>query len=84
LPAGEEQTMKRASIGVSAHLGWAALAVVACDKRSLRILRSDRIETAQPGDRQAAEPYHVAGGFEGLRRVPQPDDPAGSLRAGLR
>ena len=76
--------MKRASIGVSAHLGWAASAVMVCDERSLRVLRSDRLATAPQGDRQALEPYHVAGGFDGLRRVPQPDDAKGSLRSGLR
>ena len=66
--------MKRASIGVSAHLGWAAIAVVACD----------RIETAPENDREVSEPYHVAGGFDGLRRVPRPADPEAVVRRGLR
>ncbi len=76
--------MKRASIGVSPHLGWAATAVLSCDKRTLRILRSDRIETSAEGDREAAEPYHVAGGFDGLRRVPRPANPEAAVRSGLR
>ncbi len=76
--------MKRASIGVSAHLGWAATSVLACDKRSLRILRTDRIETSPEGDREASEPYHVAGGFHGLARVPPPANPEAVLRRGLQ
>lgn len=75
---------RRASIGVAAHLGWAATAVLACDAKALRVLRSDRIETAPPGDPEALEPYHVAGGFEGLTRVPRPADPEATVRKGLQ
>jgi hypothetical protein len=77
-------TLKRASVGVSAHLGWAATVVLACDERALRVLRSDRIETAPAGERETSEPYHVAGGFDGLSRVPRPADPEAVVRAGLR
>ncbi len=76
-----------ASIGVSAHLGWAAVAAVeiaSSEKRALRVLYTGRIETADPGDREAKEPYHVAGGFDGLDRVPRPADPAASVERGLR
>lgn len=76
--------MKSASIGVSAHLGWAATAVVAFDRSELRILRTDRIETYPEGDKEALEPYHVAGGFDGLSRVPQPADPRAVVKRGLR
>ena len=76
--------MKHAAIGVSSHLGWAATAVMACDERELRILRSDRIEAAPVDDREALEPYHVAGGFDGLRRVPPPADSRAVVRRGLR
>ena len=74
----------QAAIGVSAHLGWAAIAVVEASKRGLRVLVSGRIETADPDDREALEPYHVAGGFEGLDRVPRPPDPAAAVARGLR
>jgi len=30
------------------------------------------------------EPYHVAGGFDGLARVPSPDDPEATVKMGLR
>lgn len=76
--------MKRASIGVSAHLGWASTATVRVDRGVLRVLATDRIETARPGDREALEPYHVAGGFEGLERVPPPSNPGAALQRGLR
>ena len=75
--------MRRAAIGVSAHLGWAASATVVVGKSGLRVVRTDRLEIAAADDRVAREPYHVAGGFEGLDRVPPPADPEASLRRGL-
>ena len=58
--------LRSCSIGVSTHLGWAATSVIVVQRGELRILATDRIETASPGDREALEPYHVAGGFDGL------------------
>jgi len=75
--------MRRAAVGVSAHLGWAASATVVVGKSGVRVLRTDRLEIAEPSDRAAREPYHVAGGFEGLDRVPRPEDPEASLQRGL-
>jgi hypothetical protein len=76
--------MRRAAIGISAHLGWAATAIVTLGKPGLRVLRTDRLEIADPDDRQAKEPYHVAGGFEGLERVARPADPEAALKTGLQ
>lgn len=76
--------MRRAAIGISAHLGWAATSTVAVGKQGLRVLRTDRLETSPPNDRSAKEPYHVAGGFDGLARVPRPSDPGAALERGLR
>lgn len=76
--------MKSASIGVVAHLGWAATAVITVEKQSLRILRTDRIETADSSDREAMEPFHLAGGFEGLARGSLPANPNELLQRGLR
>lgn len=53
------------SLGISSHLGWAAV-------------------TADNGDRGALEPYHVAGGFDGLQRVDPPADPAAAVAEGLQ
>jgi len=76
--------MRRAALGVSAHLGWAATAAITAGKRGPRVLRTDRIEVTDPADRAAREPYHVAGGFEGLERVPRPPDPKAALERGLQ
>jgi len=75
--------MKRAAIGISAHMGWAATTVIAIERKRLRVLRTDRIATAEAGDREALEPYHFAGGFDGLARVPRPPDPQKALERGL-
>ncbi len=75
--------MKRAAVGVSAHLGWAVSATVVVERSGIRVLRTDRLEVAAASDRVAREPYHVAGGFEGLDRVPRPADPEASLQRGL-
>ena len=75
--------MRRAALGISAHLGWAATAAVVVGKSGVRVLRTDRLELVPGDDREALEPYHVAGGFHGLARVPQPPDPAASLKQGL-
>ena len=74
---------RRVALGVAAHMGWAAVAVVARGGRAIRVLRTERIDTADPGDREAIEPYHVAAGFDGLERVPRPSDAAAILKRGL-
>ncbi len=76
--------MINASIGISTHMGWVSTAVMALRGSNPRILRTDRIETADPTDREALEPYHVAGGFDGLDRVPIPEDPAAVVARGLQ
>jgi hypothetical protein len=76
--------MRRAAIGISAHLGWAATTTISVGKPGMRVLRTDLLEIAKPEDREAREPYHVAGGFEGLERVPQPSNPARGLKKGLQ
>jgi len=75
--------MKAASIGVSAHLGWAATAILSLGRSGPQVLRSDRLATAPEEDREAKEPFHVAGGFEGLARVPRPENPQATLERGL-
>jgi hypothetical protein len=76
-------SVQHAAIGISAHLGWAAATTVALEGAELRVLRSDRLEISKPDDRAAREPYHIAGGFDGLERVPRPPDPERVLRRGL-
>jgi D-serine deaminase-like pyridoxal phosphate-dependent protein len=76
--------MRRAAIGISAHLGWAATTTIAVARSGVRILRTDHLEIAKPADRESREPYHVAGGFEGLERVLRPSDPERALEGGLQ
>lgn len=73
---------RRAALGVSAHLGWAATATLAFASGVPRVLRTDRIELAE--DRDVREPFHVAAGFDGLDRVPPPPDPQATLARALR
>ncbi len=40
--------MRRAAIGISAHLGWAATTTITVGKSGVRVLRTDRLET-DPG-----------------------------------
>lgn len=71
------------AIGVSAHLGWAATAILRVRSGLPQVLHTERIETAVATDRESQEPYHVAGGFEGLSRVPVPANPEAVLSRGL-
>lgn len=76
--------MKRVSIGIVAHMGWVTTTTLAViPGQPVRVIRTDRIETADPDDREASEPYHLAGGFNGLLREPQPADPPAVVRRGL-
>jgi hypothetical protein len=74
----------RVSIGFVAHMGWATTASIVLDGRKpIRVIRTDRIQTADANDREALEPYHVAGGFHGLDREPRPADPTAVVRRGI-
>ncbi|MGD8417900.1 MAG: hypothetical protein PVH91_12640 [Pseudomonadales bacterium] len=70
-------------LGFSCHLGWIAASAVLVRDRAITAVVTFRLATARDGDRLAQEPYHVAGGFDGLARVPPPSDPAGAIRKGL-
>ena len=76
--------MLKGSIGISAHMGWVSGTVVVLDGTIPRIIRTDRIETGDSTDREALEPYHVAGGFDGLTRVPIPENPQAVVTRGLQ
>ncbi len=73
------------SIGIITHMGWVCAGIVRVDSRGdLTIIHTARVDTCKPGDRESLEPYHVAGGFDGLTRVPAPDDPAAVIENGRR
>ena len=71
------------TLGFSTHLGWVCVTAVRSRQREIAGVRTFRLETSPPGIREALEPYHVAGGFDGLQRVPPPADPAVSVARGL-
>ncbi len=68
-------------MGISYHMGWFCYAITG---RFGVIAATGRIETGTPGDRLSLEPYHVAGGWEGLERVPVPGEPAALVKRGLQ
>ena len=73
----------RAAIGFAVHQGWAAAVGIAATRDSVQAAYSLRIETSPADDREATEPYHVAGGWQGQDRVRPPDDPAAAIERGL-
>lgn len=71
------------AIGISYHMGWFCCAVVELTRKNdIKVLRTGRVETHEPGDLQSMEPYHVAGGWRGLERVPVPGDPEEIVKSG--
>ncbi len=72
------------SLGISSHLGWAAVSAVLSSGGRIESVRTFRIVTANEGDRSALEPYHVAGGFQGLQRVEPPASPASAVARGIQ
>jgi len=69
-------------IAFKAHLGWLNAVGVAFDAAEPRPLWVRRVELTDRDDREASEPYHVAGGWQGLEQVPRPADPAAVIRRG--
>ena len=70
------------AIGISPHMGWAAVASVVLAKGALRIVRTDRIATGTIDDHETVQPYHVAAGIE-PEPSPPPAEPAEIIRRGL-
>src|SRR5271167_3609190 len=53
-------TARRASLGLRAHSGWAALVAVAGSAESGMVVIRRRIETADPNIRGSKQPFHTA------------------------
>lgn len=71
------------TIGVSTHMGWAAVAALLADAAEPCSVRTFRLETGDPGEPDSIEPYHAAGGYRGAVRVRPPPDPERVVRTGL-
>ncbi|MFB3106140.1 MAG: hypothetical protein ACE1ZA_14645 [Pseudomonadales bacterium] len=74
----------RAAVGIFTHMGWVTAVTVVASDQFIKVVRTERIDTGDAGDREAIEPYHVAAGFRGLDRVPPPPDPQSVIRRGLK
>ena len=65
-------------------MGWTCCAIVDVNKAGLRRVATGRLDTGDEADRESWEPYHVAGGWRGLERVPVSDNPATIVNRGMR
>jgi hypothetical protein len=74
----------RVNVGFKAHMGWVAAVAVNTDSSSPNPLYTRRIDLVTDQDRCVREPYHVAGGWDGLEQVPRPDNPAEIVAHGLK
>ncbi|HIG43865.1 MAG: hypothetical protein ABGY96_25180 [bacterium] len=74
--------MKEVCVAFKAHMGWVNAVAVLVETDSPTPLHTQRIDLIDGEDREAAEPYHVAGGWHGLEQVPRPADPAAIIRRG--
>lgn len=70
------------ALGISYHMGWFCCAVVQQKQNEISIVKTGRVDTHQPGDLVSMEPYHVAGGWHGLERVPVPGKPEDIVKQG--
>jgi hypothetical protein len=69
-------------VAFKAHLGWVnAVAVLARRSRPTPV-HAERIDLFSADDREAVEPYHVAGGWHGLDQGPRPENPEAVIRRG--
>ncbi len=73
-----------AAVGIFTHMGWVTAVTVARSDEFINVVRTERIVTGDPGDREANEPYHVAAGFRGLDRGPAPADPQAVIQRGIK
>jgi hypothetical protein len=76
--------MTPVAVAFKAHLGWLNCVAVDASAKAPQPLAAERIQLIDSDDREASEPYHVAGGWHGLERAPRPADPAAVIRRGRR
>ncbi len=74
----------RAAVGIFTHMGWVTAVTTVKRDGFIRVVRTDRINTGDTLDRETTEPYHEAGGFQGLDRVPPPIDPQAVIQRGVK
>lgn len=72
------------ALGVSTHMGWAAVAALLTDAGKPCAVRTFRLQTGDPAEPDSIEPYHAAGGYRGAVRVRPPPDPDRVVARGLQ
>lgn len=70
-------------VAFKAHMGWVNAVAVVINQPIPTITHAARIDLVESDDPAVREPYHVAGGWSGLERVPRPNNPAATIRSGL-
>lgn len=76
--------MKQVCVGFKAHLGWVNAAVVTMGRDEPVPILAQRIDLFEDADRETLEPYHVAGGWQGLKQGRRPKDPQGIIDRGRK
>jgi hypothetical protein len=71
-------------VAFKAHQGWVNSVAVRLRSKRPEPLLCARIDLFVGQGREVVEPYHVAGGWDGLARVPCPDDPARLIGESLK
>ncbi len=71
-------------VAFKAHQGWINAVAIDADKQNPLPLNVRRLELSVGADRELSEPYHVAGGWQGLERIPRPGNPESVVRRGRR
>jgi hypothetical protein len=69
-------------VAFKAHMGWVNAVAVKVEADSPRPLLAQRIDLVEGEDREMTEPYHVAGGWQGLKSYRRPEYPEAIIRRG--
>jgi hypothetical protein len=81
---GRDTIMENVCVAFKAHQGWVNAVAVGIGTATPAPVHAQRLDLLAGAERDIVEPYHVAGGWSGLERVPRPADPAGVIRRGRR
>jgi len=76
--------MKSVCVAFKAHQGWVNSVAIDTASSTPAPVLAQRIELFEAGDREVTEPYHVAGGWHGLKQVPRPSNPSAVIARGRK
>lgn len=68
------------AVGFKAHLGWLSAVALTLNPETPEPVLTTRLDLFTDQPRDIREPFHVAGGWDGLRRVKPADDPVRLIR----